>query len=133
MWDQQMRSRCPDHIKIGKAVLQGYQWIITSRGYASIVSSREHRAEGILFHISESDESTLDRHEGVNSGMYYKADVQVLWRGELVTAMTYIDPITEEGVSKEEYTHRIRAAVADAGLSAAYVRQQISRFIPVES
>ena len=129
MWNEQMRKRCPQSRKIGVAVLPGYRWIITTRGYASMVESPEEQVEGVLFEISESDEQALDRFEGVASGNYQKHDLTVRQGNHDVIAMVYIDPITAEGEPKEEYIHRINAGLADADLSDRYITRQVRRFI----
>jgi len=126
----QMNRRCPENRLIGKAILPGYRWIITRRGYASVIPSQEDAVEGVLFEISETDEAHLDRYEGVGSGCYVKKMVRILHNGEIVHAMIYIDPVDEEGHPIEEYIRRINDAVRDAGLSEAYVKRYIRRFIP---
>lgn len=102
-WNEQMRTRCPHGHRIGPAALHGYRWIITTRGYASVVPSPGGAVEGVLFGLTESDEAAMDRFE----------------------AVVYIDPITNEGEPNEEYVRRI-----NAGLSAGYVERQVRRFIP---
>jgi hypothetical protein len=85
--------------------------------------------------ISEEDEQTLDRFEGVAAGGYRKAMLAVSFDGGEVLAMVYIDPVTAEGVPKQEYVGRINAGLLDAGLlddglSAGYVAGSIRKFIP---
>ena len=70
MWDAQMRKRCPQSRKIGVARLLGYRWIISGAGYANVVESEKDEVEGVLFAISQADEDSLDRYEGVGSGAY---------------------------------------------------------------
>jgi cation transport regulator ChaC len=130
MWDAQMMARCPDSRKLGHARLPGFRWIISTRGYANVVESPEDEVEGVLFEISESDERSLDRHEGVASGKYRKAELSVLHAGQAVNALVYVDPITTEGHARQEYITRINAALGDAGLSDAYIARQVRRFIP---
>jgi len=130
MWDAQMARRCPQSRKLGVAVLPGYRWIITTRGYANVVVSAADLVEGVLFEISPSDEEALDRFEGVHTGMYRKVDLPVRRGGKEVVALVYIDSITAEGPPKEEYIGRINAGLADAQLSPAYVAQYVRRFIP---
>ena len=129
LWNEQMRKRCPQSRKIGLAMLHDHRWIITSRGYASVVPSPGDAVEGVLFELTESDEEAMDRFEGVLSGLYQKHILPVKLGDDWIEAMVYIDPITEEGEPKEEYVHRINAGLADAGLSAEYVARQVRRFI----
>ena len=130
MWDAQMARRCPESRKIGIARLRGYRWIITARGYANVVESAGDEVEGVLFEISRSDEESLDRYEGVATGMYRKADLRVLHGGKEELALVYVDSITAEGPPKQEYIGRINSGLADAKLSEDYVARQVRKFIP---
>jgi gamma-glutamylcyclotransferase len=130
MWNTQMKKRCPHSKKIGIARLPGHRWIISARGYANIVESVEDEVEGILFEISQSDEKSLDKCEGVASGSYRKAELSVLHGENEKAALVYIDPITTEGTPKSEYIQRINAGLADAKLSDGYVIRYVRKFIP---
>lgn len=130
MDSKQMNQRCPENRLIGKAILPGYRWVITRRGYANVLPSQQDAVEGVLFEISEGDEALLDRYEGVDQGSYFKRTVRVLHNGQVRQAMIYVDPVEEEGTAKKEYIHRINEAVGDAGLSGKYVQRYIRRFIP---
>lgn len=76
MWDEQMKKRCPRHRKVGHAVLAGYRWIITTRGYASVVPSPGDEVEGVLFEVSPTDEEALDGFEGGLSDAYVRTQVR---------------------------------------------------------
>ena len=130
MWDVQMTKRCPQSKKVGVAWLRGYRWIISARGYANVVESKLDEVEGMLFEISQSDEDSLDRHEGVESGSYRKVDLSVLHEGREVIALVYLDPVTAEGTPKKEYIQRINSGLADANLSESYVTRYVRKFIP---
>ena len=130
MWKAKMDMRCPSSQIIGLAILKGYKWIITTRGYASVVKSGEDEVEGILYSISESDESSLDRNEGVSCGSYEKVNLKTTCNGIEADALVYIDPIKDEGKPKEEYNKRMNNALRDAGLSQGYITKYIRKFIP---
>lgn len=126
----QMRERCPQSRKFGVARLPGYRWIITTRGYASVVASPDDVVEGVIYELSDEDEQLLDGFEGVADGRYRKVELPVVKGQESVPALVYIDPITAEGEPKAEYIGRMNAGVADAGLSELYVAGQIRRYVP---
>jgi len=130
MADAQMAKRCPHARKRGLARLSGFRWIISTRGYANVVESPGAEVEGVLFEISASDEKTLDEYEGVSSGLYDKLDLPISFAGQEVIALVYVGPHRDEGAPKKEYIGRINEGLADAGLSEAYVRQQVRRFVP---
>ncbi len=125
----QMNFRCPENRRIGKAILPGYRWIITTRGYANVVPCQQEAVEGVLYEISDSDEAELDRYEGVAQGHYEKKTVRILLNGEVTQAMIYIDPITEEGRPREEYVRRIENGIRDAELSPDYVERSLRRWL----
>ena len=124
-----MAMRCPESKKLGIARFSGYRWIITTRGYANVVESAHDEVEGVIFEISDSDEVSLDKYEGVANGFYEKAKLLVMMGNEKVEALVYLDPIVEEGAPREEYIHRINSGLADAMLSDDYVAQ-VRKFIP---
>ncbi|MBI3039282.1 gamma-glutamylcyclotransferase [bacterium] len=130
MWETQIIKRCPDSRKIGIARLSGYRWIISSRGFANVVISNKDAVEGILYEISASDESTLDKCEGVDSGGYGKAMLCVIHKGKEKKALVYIDPTVHEGKPKPEYIERLNSALSDANLSMAYITRYVRNFIP---
>lgn len=120
-----MKQRCPQSKKVGIACLPGYRWIISARGYANVVKSKDDEVEGVLYLISDSDENSLDKHEGVASGSYGKAALRVAGPQGEEEALVYVDPVTEEGVPQKEYIKRINSGLADAKLSAAYVSRYV--------
>lgn len=130
MWDVQMAKRCPHHQKRGVARLVGYRWIISARGYANVIESPKDEVEGVLFEISASDEKRLDSFEGVDASSYRKAELQVILGAKRKVALVYLDPVTAEGVPKQEYVHRINSGLANAGLSEEYVSRYVRKFIP---
>ncbi|ACH38884.1 hypothetical protein Gbem_1870 [Citrifermentans bemidjiense Bem] len=68
LWLKQMRSRCPGCRTIGAGVLIGYRWIITTRGYASVVRSVADVVFGTVYALSEEDEGRLDHSRGCRRG-----------------------------------------------------------------
>ncbi len=133
MWDEQMQRRCPQSKKIGVARLRGYRWIISARGYANIVESRQDEVEGMLFELTSTDEASLDTYEGVASGSYRKIDLPVEHEGRTLDTLVYLAPVTAEGTPKREYIQRINSGLADANLSDAYVSRYVRKFIPIKT
>lgn len=125
-----MKQRCPQSKKLAIARLPGYRWIISARGYANVVKSKDDEVEGVLYLISDTDENSLDEAEGVASGAYRKATLRVAGPQGEEEALVYVDPVTEEGVPKKEYIGRINSGLADAKLSPGYVSRYVRKFIP---
>jgi gamma-glutamylcyclotransferase (GGCT)/AIG2-like uncharacterized protein YtfP len=130
LWRQQMISRCPEHRVIGVGSIPGWRWIITTRGYASIVKSESDHVFGTVYDLSAVDLQNLDRFEGVTQGNYYKELITVFLEGLDLSCMVYIDPITEEGQPKLEYITRINNGILDAGLPNDYVIHYLRPYVP---
>ncbi|MDI6764062.1 MAG: gamma-glutamylcyclotransferase [Thermodesulfobacteriota bacterium] len=130
LWLQQMRERCPNHKIVGNGILKGYRWIISKRGYANIVKSSQDEVQGIVYEISDSDESTLDIKEGVQNGAYRKETITVEVDGQSLKCLVYVDPVEHEGEPKQEYIDRINKGILDSKLSSEYINRYIRKFIP---
>ena len=131
LWKEQMSLRCPESTYLGVARLPGYRWIIYDRGYANIVktstnsTSTERQGDevfALVYSLTRSDESRLDRNEGVPRA--YQKDildvefwpakdgqpVDVNDRGSMLVQKTlvYIDHTgTTEASPKHEYVYRM--------------------------
>jgi gamma-glutamylcyclotransferase (GGCT)/AIG2-like uncharacterized protein YtfP len=127
-----MTNRCPNHRFIGKGILKGYRWIISKRGYANIIKSETDEVHGVVYEITASDEQSLDRHEGVNSGSYKKKMMIVEVDGQNKKCLVYVDPLKQEGKPKQEYIKRINKGISDSKLPPEYVKRYIRNFIPAQ-
>jgi len=132
LWRQQMMRRCPDHREVGAGCLKGWRWIITIRGYASIVVSEGDYVLGTVYELSVADLLNLDRFEGVAQGAYRKEMIAVDVDGQELDCLVYIDPVVEAGEPKEEYIARINSGIRDAEFPEAYVTQYLRPFVPEE-
>lgn len=130
LWREQMSRRCSESREVGPGCLAGWRWIITTRGYASVVESPADHVLGTVYDLSERDVRELDRFEGVASGSYRKELLMVSCRGEEQECLVYVDPVTEEGQPKKEYFDRINAGISDAALPGEYLRRYIRPFVP---
>ena len=126
-----MRDRCPGHEEIGYGILRGYRWIISQRGYATIIPSVHDEVHGVVYKLTESDERSLDRYEGVHKGCYRKETVTIILDGHSTLCLVYIDPVEAEGVAWPEYVGRINRGISDSGLSPDYVSRYVRKFIPL--
>ena len=131
MWRAQMNRRCPGNVWLGQAGLPDYRWIISRRGYASIVASPGDDVYGIVYGLTPTDEQALDEYEGVASGSYLKRYLPVFTEGTYLTCLVYIDPIIAEGEPHAEYVHRINNGIRDARLPDEYVTRYIRPYIPL--
>jgi gamma-glutamylcyclotransferase (GGCT)/AIG2-like uncharacterized protein YtfP len=117
-----MNCRCPDNSEVGVGKLSGYRWIITCRGYASVVQSSDDDVWGVVYRISAQDESRLDRWEGIS---YQKQSLPVIVEEKELSCLVYVDKCTTIGTPKDEYIHRMKLALKDTNLPANYVERYL--------
>ena len=90
----EMSYRCPGAVALGRAILPGYRFEFKS--FATIVPSPGETVEGVLWTITELDESALDILEGYPE-FYDKKTVSVEHDNQSYIAMTYIMGPREQG------------------------------------
>lgn len=116
---EQMKQRCPDAILLGTTELKHYQFLINSRGVASIRGNNESTVEGAVFVLTPTCKASLDQYEGVRFGTYRVQDVLD------TTGLTLITYIARDSTpcigSDSEYLRRIVAAARVLGLSRGHI------------
>ena len=111
---EEMAYRCPTAVPMGKAILPGYRFEFKS--FATIVPSPEESVEGVLWTITETDESALDILEGYPE-FYDKRHVKVQ-QGIDYIAMTYIMNPREKGYAPSDgYYSMVSEGYQTFGLS----------------
>jgi gamma-glutamylcyclotransferase len=91
---EEMAYRCPRAVALGKATLPGYR--LEFKSFATIVPSPGESVEGVLWTITDTDESALDILEGYPE-FYDKKTVSVEHGNQSYIAMTYIMGPREQG------------------------------------
>lgn len=130
LWREQMIKRCPELSEIGTGLIKGWRWIVTTRGYASIVKSEADYVLGTVYELSAADLRNLDHFEGVAQGNYLKEMMLVSVAGRELNFLVYIDQVVEEGRAIEEYIARINNGIHDARLPEEYVACYLRPFVP---
>ena len=67
---EQMKVRTPDAVIVGTGMLKG--WRLLFRQFATIKRSAKFNTPVLIWKISEQDEKSLDRYEGVSTLLYQK-------------------------------------------------------------
>jgi gamma-glutamylcyclotransferase len=112
---EEMAYRCPGARALGKAILPGYRFEFKS--FATIVPSSEESVEGVLWTITDSDESALDMLEGYPE-FYDKKTVSVKHDNRSYIAMTYIMNPREKGYAPSDgYYSMVSEGYQTFGLS----------------
>ncbi len=120
----QMRKRCVDKpVLIGPGLLRGYRFYIDSRGYSSIAKNEDEIVYGVLWGITKCCEKSLDRHEGVDGGFYFKKTVEVVdVNGSSVRALAYISSTDGTGLPNKGYMGKILDGAGEHGLPTSTSR-----------
>ena len=112
---EEMAYRCPTAVPLGKAVLPGYRFEFKS--FATIVPSPKEQVEGVLWTITDTDESALDVLEGYPE-FYDKKNVSVIHNEIDYIAMTYIMGPREQGYAPSDgYYSMVSEGYQTFGLS----------------
>ena len=121
----QMSQRCPAYRRVEavRVVLQDYRWFIYSRGYANIAKQPMDCVEGALYELTQSDEASLDRFEGVSKNIYEKKFLHVLKDEVLIKALVYFSLNTERSTAHKRYAGIVLQGARDANLSDKYIER----------
>lgn len=121
---RQMEERCPGASFVGAGVVEGYRFLINSRGSANIVPDTASTVYGGIYLMTDADIASLDRHEGVALGSYGKKTLTAvaIANGEAFKSLVYIAPCIECGPPGAGYLERVLEGARDCGLPDLYVR-----------
>ena len=112
---EEMAYRCPGARALGKAILSGYR--LEFKSFATIVPSPKEQVEGVLWTITDTDESALDMLEGYPE-FYDKKTVSVEHDSQSYIAMTYIMGPREQGYAPSDgYYSMVSEGYQTFGLS----------------
>ena len=111
----EMAYRCPGAVPLGRATLPGYR--LEFKSFATIVPSPKETVEGVLWTITDTDESALDMLEGYPE-FYDKKIVSVEHDNQSYIAMTYIMGPREHGYAPSSgYYSMVSEGYQSFGLS----------------
>ena len=110
MNEQQFKERCPSSFFLCRAKLLDFRFIITSRGYASVLKQKGSTVHGVLCAITEADERELSRKEEVHDNIYRREWLLAVTEfGYSLPSLVYVDTINFEGVPRDGYLEKILA------------------------
>ena len=121
-----MRRRCPGAYALGPARLDGWRFVITCDGYASLVRDPGTRVHGVLWRLTPRDLAALDAYE---QPAYLRRIVPVRHGAARRPALVYLAPERGGGKARPGYQELVVAAARDWKLPAAYVAA-LARWIP---
>jgi cation transport regulator ChaC len=124
-----MRKHAPGAVALGIARLDGYQFIITADGYASIAPHRRGCVHGLLWRLTARDRVTLDRWENAAAGHYRAAMLPVSAAGNRRRALVYVARARPRGIARPGYMEIVVQAARECELPAHYVAS-LQRWLP---
>jgi AIG2-like family len=124
-----MRKHAPGAVALGIARLDGYQFIITADGYASIAPHRRGCVHGLLWRLTARDRVTLDRWENAAAGHYRAAMLSVIAAGNRRRALVYVARARPRGIARPGYMEIVVQAARECELPAHYVAS-LQRWLP---
>jgi hypothetical protein len=116
-----MRAHCPNAQPIGPGVLDGWRFLVTTSGYASIAPASGHRVHGVLWRLTPRDLAALNTYEGVDSGLYRSRIMPVRAGGRRMSALVYVGRTAPAGRPKPGYLEMVLAAAQAWALPPDYV------------
>ncbi len=125
-----MQARCPTARALGTARLDGWRFIVTQDGYASIVPSPGSAVHGVLWQLAPRDLAALNTYESLHTGLYRPRILPVRFHGRILRALTYIGRSRQEGRPRSGYQNGIVVPAARGWeLPERYVAE-LSRWSP---
>ena len=127
-----MREHAPRAVAMGIARLDGYRFVITADGYASVAPHRRGCVFGLLWRLTAHDRVTLDRWENTAGGLYRAAMLPVIAAGKRHRALVYIARARPLGVPRPGYMEIVVQAARECELPAHYVAR-LQRWLPKQA
>lgn len=110
-------------IPVGPGVLDGWEFSIFERGYATIAPSIDRSVEGGLWWVTDSDVSALDHYEGVASGFYRREVVVIETPDGQRDCVVYIADREEDGAPNPGYLELVVDGARWFDLSASHIAE----------
>lgn len=117
-----MRRHAPEARPLGVTVLQGFRFLITVDGYASVERATMQTVHGVLWRITPRDRVTLDAWENIGAGLYHAETLPIRHDGKQMSALIYIGRTHREGRPKPGYMKAVIEAAREWELPPAYIR-----------
>jgi gamma-glutamylcyclotransferase (GGCT)/AIG2-like uncharacterized protein YtfP len=124
-----MGTRCPLAQALGPARLEGFDFIITTDGYASVVPRQGAVVHGVLWRIGPRDLAALNAYEGVEQGLYRAHRLRVRCNDRCRQALVYVARSSAPGRPRPGYMAVVVGAARAWGLPEPYVAS-LARWSP---
>jgi gamma-glutamylcyclotransferase (GGCT)/AIG2-like uncharacterized protein YtfP len=103
------------------ARLEGYRFVITADGYASVTPDRSRCVHGLLWWLTPRDRVTLDLWENISSGLYRAQTLPVKDAGGRRRVLVYVARRRPLGRARPGYMEIVVKAARELELPADYI------------
>jgi gamma-glutamylcyclotransferase (GGCT)/AIG2-like uncharacterized protein YtfP len=117
-----MAKRCAGAGALGPAVLDGYGFLISTDGYASVAPAPGESVHGVLWRLTARDLAALNTFESLDSGLYRRAALPVRIGGQRRRALVYLGRARAPGRPRPGYIETVVSAARAWDLPEDYVR-----------
>jgi cation transport regulator ChaC len=117
-----MARRCPSAKAMGPARLDGWRFLVTLDGYASIAPEAGSTVHGVLWRLSPRDLAALNAYESLDSGLYVRRTLPVRRGDRVVPALVYVGRGRGAGKPRPGYQQILVRAATDWGFPKDYIR-----------
>jgi gamma-glutamyl AIG2-like cyclotransferase len=124
-----MRRRCPGAHAVGPARLDGWRFIISRDGYASVRPAPGAAVHGVLWRLLPRDLAALNAYESLDSGLYARRVLPVRIGARRQPALVYVAPGRGDGRPRPGYQELVVAAAREWNLPDDYLRA-LARLVP---
>ena len=124
----QMKKRCPDFKKIGSSILDDYKLLFrkhhkNGNAYLTIEKAKDKVVPIGIYEISEKDEATLDKREGIKEHCYKKEYLECDFNGNKIKGLVYIMENTAKAVPPQEYYEKVKQGYYDFNFDICYLEE----------
>ena len=116
-----MRRHAPEAQPLHPARLEGYRFVITMDGYASLAPDRSRCVHGLLWRLTARDRVTLDLWENIANGLYRPETLPVRDAGGRRRVLVYVARQRPFGRPRPGYMEIVVKAARALQLPADYV------------
>ena len=116
-----MRKHAPAAQPLCPARLEGYRFVITADGYASVTPDRSRCVHGLLWRLAPRDRVTLDLWENIANGLYRAHMLLVRDASGRRRVLVYVARRRPLGRARPGYMEIVVKAARELELPAGYI------------
>jgi gamma-glutamylcyclotransferase (GGCT)/AIG2-like uncharacterized protein YtfP len=117
-----MGRRCPTAAAIGPARLEGWRFLVSLDGFASVAPAPGAIVHGVLWRVGARDLAALNAYESLDSGLYVRRTLKVRLGDRAVQALVYVGRERRPGKPRPGYQRVVVEAAREWELPERYVQ-----------